>query len=45
MYLPELDYDGNIDLSETKKDVCKDCLRELYWKMSEIKHRNRKCPD
>lgn len=45
MYLPELDYNGNVNLSETKKDVCKGCLRELYWKMPEIKHPNRKCPD
>ena len=45
MYLPELDYDGNVNLSETKRDVCKDCLRKLYWKIPEIKHPNRKCPD
>ncbi len=45
MYLPERDYYEGIILSETKKDVCKDCLKELYWKISEIKHPNRKCPD
>lgn len=45
MFLPERDYDGNIILSEHKKDVCKSCLKEIYWKLSEITHPNRKCPD
>lgn len=45
MYLPERDYCGGTILSETKKDVCSGCLRELYWKIGEIKHPNRKCPD
>ena len=45
MLLPELDYNGDIILSETRKDVCKNCLKELYWKIPEIKHPNRKCPN
>lgn len=45
MLLPECDYNGDIILSENKKDVCKDCLRKLYWTMPEIKHPNRKCPE
>ncbi len=45
MFLPERDYNGDIILSEYKKDVCKNCLKEVYWKLSEITHPNRKCPD
>ena len=45
MFLPERDYNGNIILSECKKDVCKNCLKEIYWKLSEIAHPKRECPD
>ena len=45
MRLPERDNNGNINLSEERTDICNNCLRELYWKISEIKHPNRKCPD
>lgn len=45
MFLPERDYNGDVILSKYKKDVCKNCLGELYLKFSEIKHPNRKCPD
>lgn len=44
MFLPEQDYNGDIILSETKKDICKNCFKELYWKIIEIKSSNRKCP-
>ena len=45
MYLPELDDIGKITLSKERNDVCKSCLEKLYWKIPEIKHPNRKCPD
>ena len=45
MDLPEKDWDGNVTISLEKKDVCQNCLKELYLKLLEIKHPNRKCPD
>ena len=45
LVLPTRDYKGNYILSETEQDVCKSCFRELYWKIGEIQHPNRKCPD
>lgn len=44
-FLPEPNYDGEIGLSEDKKDICKSCLKKLHWKIGEIKYPNRKCPD
>lgn len=37
MYLPELDYDGDVNLSETERDICKECFKKIYWKISELK--------
>ncbi len=45
MLLPERDYMGNIILSEEKSDICKECLKKLYWEISGLKHPDRKCPD
>lgn len=45
MYLPERDIDGAIILSDNELDICKECLKKIYWKISELKHPNRKCPD
>ena len=45
LHLPETGYNGSIELSEEKRDVCKKCFEELYWKIIEIRHPNRKCPD
>ena len=45
MFLPKRDCMGDIILSEGKSDICKSCLKEIYWKLSEIKNPNRKCPD
>ena len=45
MQLPEMNNHGEIVLSSKEQDICKLCFRNLYWKMSEIKHPNRKCPD
>ena len=45
LVLPERDYMGDINLSEDKKDICKECLNKLYWEISELKHPNRKCFD
>lgn len=42
--LPARDYMGDINLSEEKSDICKECLKNLYWKISELKYPNRKCP-
>ena len=42
--LPERDYMGDINLSEDEKDICKECLNKLYWKIEELKHPDRKCP-
>lgn len=45
MFLPERDWDGNITISLEKKDICQNCLKEIYWKLSEITNSNRKCPN
>ena len=45
MFLPERDIDGEIILSNDKQDICKECLKKIYWEISELKHPNRKCPD
>ena len=45
MFLPERNWDGNVTISLEKKDICQNCLKELYLKFSEIKHPNRKCPN
>ena len=36
--LPEMNEHGEIIPSNTEKDVCQKCFRELYWKIPEIKH-------
>lgn len=36
---------GDIILSEEESDICKQCLTKLYWKINELRHPNRKCPD
>ena len=38
MQLPEMNNHGEIVLSSKDQDVCKSCLRELYWKIPEIKY-------
>ena len=45
LYLPAIDYNGEIGISEEKQDICKSCLKKLRWKISEIKYPDRKCPD
>ena len=45
MLLPKRDCMGDIILSEEKSDVCKSCLKKIYWELSGITHPNRKCPD
>ena len=42
-FLPERDYMGDINLSEDKKDICKECLNKLYWKIEELKPLDGKC--
>jgi len=44
LILPETDYNGEIILSEDKKDLCKECLKNLHWKISELKYPDGKCP-
>ena len=43
MILPERDCMGDINLSEDEKDICKGCLKNIYWKISELKHPDGKC--
>lgn len=43
LILPETDYNGEIILSEDKKDLCKNCLKNLHWKIRELKHPDGKC--
>ena len=45
-------YDLSLPLSDgmniidiIKSDVCSACAVKLYWKIDELKHPNRKCPD
>ena len=45
MILPARDYMGDINLAEEKSDICKECLKNLHWKISELKYPDRKCPD
>lgn len=44
MILPARDCMGDINLPEEKSDICKECLKNLYWKISELKYPDRKCP-
>lgn len=44
LILPETDYNGEMILSEDKKDLCKKCLQNLCWKISELKYPNGSCP-
>ena len=44
LILPETDYNEEMILSEDKKDLCKKCLKNLYWKIDELKCSDRKCP-
>lgn len=41
--LPHTDGISIIDL--VKSDVCSECAMKLYWKVEELKHPNRKCPN
>ena len=43
LFLPHTDGISIIDL--VKSDVCSECVMKLYWKINELKHLNRKCPD
>ena len=45
MLLPERDYNGDINLSENKSDICKECFKKIHNQINELKHPNRKCPD
>lgn len=41
--LPLTDGVNIIDI--IKSDVCSECAVKLNWKINELKHPNRKCPD
>ena len=41
--LPHTDGINLIDI--VKSDVCSECIMKLYWKIEELKHPTRKCPD
>ena len=43
LFFPRTDGISIIDL--VKSDVCSECVMKLYWKINELKHPNRKCPD
>lgn len=45
LVLPARDIDGEIILPNDEQDICKECLKKIYWEISELKHPNRKCPD
>lgn len=36
LVLPERDMDGEIILSNNE-DICKECFKKIYWKISELK--------
>lgn len=42
--LSEQDINGKITLSNIQ-DICEECLEKIYWKISELKHPNRKYSD
>lgn len=44
LILPEYNNYGEIILPENKSDLCKTCFRELFWKISDLKYPDGKCP-
>ena len=44
LVLPARDINGEIILPNDEQDICKECLKNLYWKISELKYPDRKCP-
>ena len=44
LILPERNYNGEIVLSEDKKDLCKECFKNLHWKISELKYPDGRFP-
>lgn len=45
MVLPKRDIDGEIILSDTEQDICREYFKKIYWKINDLMHPNRKCPD
>lgn len=41
--LPRSDGMNIVDI--IKSDVCSECAEKLYWKINELKHPDRKCPN
>ena len=44
LILPETEYNGEMTLSEDIKDLCKSCLKNLHWKISELKYPDGRFP-
>ena len=38
MILPARNYMGDIILPEEESDICKECLKNLHWKINELKY-------